>query len=272
MVFDKSAVNVVRTLVTSDLRMGVNAAVEGESLVHCIADARSHVRQEPFHGLSFVSAVEGAYAVLFYGDAHGLREVCRNPHITCPPGRSLVENQSALGLGNVDRAEHTFWERAIETFGAVVGVLSSRRQWRTNLSRQARAIRVRQTPGRALVEQTRGADANLGDQLIRRLRPIARQQVRRGGHVAHEIYAVLRHSVAQLVEFLERQIESVADNHVDIGDSRFERRRNTPGVLKISDYVTLSAQRKCHPYVEYSTSTSIALHYRIQGYSRYPSL
>src|SRR5215470_19760646 len=43
-------------------------------------------------------------------------------------------------------------------------------------------------------------------------------------------------------------------------------------LLKISDYVTLSAQRKCHPYVEYSTSTSIALHYRIQGYSRYPSL
>src|SRR5215472_10374874 len=232
MVFDKSVVNVVRTLVTSDLSMRVNAAVEGESLVHGIAHARSDVRYKPFHGHGFCSAVEGAYAVLFYGDSHGLREVCRNPYVTRPPGRSLVKDQNALGSGDVDRAEYSLGKGSIETFGAVVGVLSSRRQRRTNLSGYACAIRVRQAPGRSLVEQTGGADANLGDQLVRGLRPIARQQIRRGGHVAHEIYAVLRHSVAQLVEFLERQIESVADNHVDIGDSRFERRRKTPGVYR----------------------------------------
>jgi len=43
-------------------------------------------------------------------------------------------------------------------------------------------------------------------------------------------------------------------------------------MLKLSEYVTLSAERKCHPPGDNPTTHSIAQQEAIQGYSRYALL
>src|SRR4029079_2777617 len=111
------------------------------------------------------------------------RETDRHPNLFRPDRHHLIEHIDAVGPDRIHRRIDAVREWTIVAVATPVGVGFAATPRRPHLAFQMRAVRVGYAPRFVGLYQFRHAVADLCDEIVRRARPVAYNQTRRGRHI-----------------------------------------------------------------------------------------